>query len=488
MSSVNIEMPILTTKSERQKDEKPPRRQRYSLHSQIKDISYRIDLKDWIFANKCSTVAQIHRKFLGGMFKDSDGNLRYENTWQLVSDEEKHMHETGFIFHKTGCFEITLLLACDEKFSLVSEVSKNVKETQNVTIRLLADWEKLWQLFASDDIDIIRQQIPLLRAFVDFFFHKRTAQLYLFLYIYQECLYLFCSIMSDTASPGYLLLHGGLGGISIVFYVVFFRLYRGPIFSILHKQHGKSTSSEMNQEGSAKEKEKEKEKASDCPYEDLSKYTIHWKGAFRRVFLAVRAEIAGGGSLHPDQTSSLPAPAASLPSYREYHRYQTLTFEDLLGVALKFLTIYCPFNARSPVFHRRSYRLSLLATVTLLPAAALISVYTAAASSVLSQCQDPAAAACLYVTVYTGCSLLFLTDVTVIVLFYGSLVVCLVGLCYGAEIAYWMSDSWIRRFGPLRRVSARLGDNPADHSCSIVLSNSDGQKELDTLDMVSQLP
>jgi hypothetical protein len=120
-----------------------------------------------------------------------------------------------------------------------------------------------------------------------------------------------------------------------------------------------------------------------------------------------------------------------------------------------FLTAYGSFKTKTIQFHRWSYRMALLSTVTVIPFILICSLYYALVPSFVAACfTSYSHDACLYSIVYAVGSLFYITYVVAQVLFYGSVVVCLVGLCYGAEIAYWMTDSWIRRFSSLRRVAS----------------------------------
>ena len=153
----------------------------------------------------------------------------------------------------------------------------------------------------------------------------------------------------------------------------------------------------------------------------------------------------------------------------DYQRYDTETFDDLMDISLKFLTVYGAFKTNSIQFHRWPYRMALLSAVTILPAIITLSLYVTLVPQWIAACSSSYSYNdCLYTTIYAVGTLFFLTDVLVQCLFYGSVVVCLVGLCYGAEIAYWMTDSWIRRFSSLRRVASKEDD---EKKISIFIDN-----------------
>ena len=433
--------------------QKLQRKSRNSLHSQLRDISYRIDLYEWLIVNKCSTsFAQIHRQHFGGVFVDADGILRYENTWQPATVDEEikiEKNDSSYLFQKTGCLELALILCGSDQSSDQAGKGTSV-ERRKATIRLLADWEKLWTVFAENESrsDFVRQHIPLLRVFIAFFFHKRSAQTLIYLITYNFILGTICKGSSSAA----LLITIGYGFLVISMYITFYRLYRGSVWSTLtfglFETHHKFKSSveesmkgDTNKEGSS-----------------YTKHDIHWTGAMSQLYSATVSSLCG-----TDKAKDLyhPSVRANCSARADYQRYGTETFDDLMDISLKFLTAYGAFKTNSIQFHRWSYRMALLSTVTVLPMIFTVSLYVTFVRDFVTVCSSSHNAQddCLYAIIYTVGSLCYLTDVVVEFLFYGSVVVCLVGLCYGAEIAYWMTDSWIRRFSSLRRVATKEEDD-----------------------------
>eukprot|EP01036_Dinobryon_divergens_P028928 gene28928-37950_t len=457
----------------------PHKRQmiRNSLQTQLRDISYRIDLYEWLVANKCSTsFAQIHRQYFGGIFVDADGILRYENTWQpaVVEEELKiEKNDSSYLFQKTGCFELALIL-CGSDQSSDQTFKSTSSGSRKATIRLLANWEKLWTIFAENESrsDFVRQHIPLLRVFIAFFFHKRSAQTLIYLSIYNFTLGTICT----GSSSANLLIAVGYGFLVISLYITFYRLYRGSVWSTLKfglfDTHYKFKSSV---EESMKSETKE--------MSTYTKHEIHLTGAMRQLFSATVASLCGANEAndlyHPSSVRT------NCSARTDYQRYDTETFDDLMDISLKFLTVYGAFKTNSIQFHRWSYRMALLSAVTILPAIFTFSLYITLIPQWITACSSSYSyEKCLYTTVYAVGSLFFLTDVVIQFLFYGSVVVCLVGLCYGAEIAYWMTDSWIRRFSSLRRVAAKEDE---EEKISIFIDNESNEPETLALSEINQL-
>ena len=385
----------------------------------------------------------MHRQHVGGVFMDADGILRYENTWLPAAIEEEikiKRNDSSYLFQKTGCIELALILCDKNDFSKVPDSNL---DNRKATIRLLADWEKLWSIFAENEngSDFVRRHIPLLKVFMGFFFHKRSGQTLIYLFLYNFLLATVCHATSSAE----LLISIGYGFLVISIYVTLYQLYKGPAWSMitfgLLDTHYKVKSPMQENSTSG---------LNECA--SFTTHDIHWTGSINQVFSATVASLCGGGKENELYNLSV---YSNGTNRKNYQRYDAETFDDLMNISLMFLTAYGSFKTKTIQFHRWSYRMALLSTVTVIPFILICSLYYALVPSFVTACfTSYSHDACLYSIVYAVGSLFYITYVVAQVLFYGSVVVCLVGLCYGAEIAYWMTDSWIRRFSSLRRVAS----------------------------------
>eukprot|EP01035_Chromulina_nebulosa_P031315 gene31315-41735_t len=216
-------------------------KKRISLHSQLQDISYRIDLHEWLVENQCiRSFTQIHHNHSGGVFMDADGILRYENTWlpaEIEADNKIPKSGSSYLFQKTGCFEMALILRNTGSDGDVGhgDGCGDLESQQATMIRFLGDWEKLWSIFAENQSgsDFVRRHIPLLRIFISFFFHKRTAQTLIILNLYNLALFQVYHQLSGTATSIGTLISVEDSFLVIALYTAFYRLYKGSIWSMI---------------------------------------------------------------------------------------------------------------------------------------------------------------------------------------------------------------------------------------------------------------
>ena len=461
-------------------------KKRISLHAQLQDISYRIDLHEWLVENQCvRSFTQIHHNHNGGIFMAADGILRYENTWlpaEVEAENKIARNGSSYLFQKTGCYEMTLILRSADGNG---DGSADLESQHATMIRFLGDWEKLWSIFAENQSgsDFLRRHIPLLRVFIAFFFHKRTAQTLIGLILYNLVLFQVYHQVSGTASSIGFLISAGESLLIIALYTAFYRLYKGSIWSMitLGLFDAKNKFKNDNEAAPTTRNERPKSSANAKEYSSYTLHDIHWTGAMRQVLSVTYSALCGnGGNTHTSTSTSAggsmdnntSSPIHDHRHGKRYRRYDAETFDDLLNITLKFLTVYGAFQTNSIHFHRWSYRAALLSAVTLWPLVLIVSTYASEIPTILLACSASSTnnGVCLGATIYAGGSLFFLTIILVNCLFFGSVVVCLVGLCYGTEIAYWVTDSWMARFSSLRRVATKVEEQEKiniliDHVC-----------------------
>ena len=137
---------------------------------------------------------------------------------------------------------------------------------------------------------------------------------------------------------------------------------------------------------------------------------------------------------------------------------QSLTpFREQLNVSLKFLTRQCCINIRNSSLDRPALRLALLAIIFLTIPYQLQQTYVSGAAGGLIFC-DPHSNSnmpendCRFYFYVSIATLGYVTTIATRSLFALSVLVSLVGLAYGSEVAHLLAWTWIDRFGCLRKL------------------------------------
>lgn len=139
-------------------------------------------------------------------------------------------------------------------------------------------------------------------------------------------------------------------------------------------------------------------------------------------------------------------------------RMKKLSYHEILNIALKFLVDINHVNMQSINFDRPTYRLILLFICIVFPIYVFFSrtlVWYIIAP--ISQCPNglltsDSAEVCRYYFYFLLLTLGSMTLYFVQLIFGMSIMVALVSLSYGSEIAYRLTDAWIKKFKSLRRV------------------------------------
>ena len=84
------------------------------------------------------------------------------------------------------------------KLKTSEDAIQNKNKKEEVKVRFLADWERLWKYLEKDEADEMSVYAPLLRlihhfilkpyivsrSFMDFFFHEKTVLFLTFVFVY----------------------------------------------------------------------------------------------------------------------------------------------------------------------------------------------------------------------------------------------------------------------------------------------------------------
>eukprot|EP01034_Spumella_vulgaris_P027734 gene27734-34501_t len=129
--------------------------------------------------------------------------------------------------------------------------------------------------------------------------------------------------------------------------------------------------------------------------------------------------------------------------------HKTLSYYNLLNISLKFLTRHNGITIKETNFNRMQYRICLLLVVFFMP---FYTFYLIIYVPYWASCNVKDSKDCNFAYYYLIFTLGNATGYFLHYIFASSVIVALVGLAYGAEIAYRMTDSWIVRFEDLRRI------------------------------------
>mmetsp|Transcript_5294 Transcript_5294/g.7784 ORF Transcript_5294/g.7784 Transcript_5294/m.7784 type:complete len:625 (-) Transcript_5294:10-1884(-) len=430
--------------------------------SKIYDISAGIDLRDWAKKNVSKSIALLRQGIRGETFRDSSGCLRYARNWLPAPDDAstatKHA-KYWTDFYSTGCFELPIRIP-EEKVS-VDESNSVRNPTGNNTIKLLADWEKLWQFLADDERDEISAHIPLLRTFIDFFLHEKTFTLLMSLAFYNLSITLYCN---KQVNGGYQYVTMGVLStwVSLILYGTMYRLYVG--WDPVEKKHEPDVTNANVIE------------TKNVYFEGNRR--INWFSAFQAIFTATYIEL----SQILDVTKCIERGKCRKCQNRsrktkKFEDKKTVkSFEALLNIGIKFLIHHCEVNPASINFDRVSYKMAILCTVTVVPFFCVL-YFLSTVSIITSICQNQSSTDCYYLKVYAICTLCNLTLCLFEFIFYGSIIISLVGLSYGAEMAFLFSACWVKRFSSLRRVSLPdVEEKPLETKPTVATSEADLQE------------
>eukprot|EP01036_Dinobryon_divergens_P022112 gene22112-30346_t len=135
-------------------------------------------------------------------------------------------------------------------------------------------------------------------------------------------------------------------------------------------------------------------------------------------------------------------------------RHATSSYSHLLNIAFKFLVRHCRVNAREINLGERRYKFAFLFIFTILPLyfAIVISIDIIAIVAVCYS-EGQSSKLCRNTIINNVLTLGGLTNQLFFFIVYGTMILSMIGLSYGSELAYFMIGAWLRRYSSLRRVS-----------------------------------
>ena len=299
-------------------------------------------LADWFTENQCIGSENMQRDFEQHSFRDNDGVLRYMENW-LPAPEE------GCSYLLSGSYEVSLSgQATTSSTATAAEVGSDGTAVQKeaASVKLLFDWQLLWNYFlVNDSFDELAVHDALLRASIDFFMHKKTIYIYWILLVYIR-------IFIPIVFAGLGLFPFDLEGVFIGFFIYFIN---GIYYTFLQRLY-MGNSSGITQFESPSDDEATSLNYGDRMLHRRPKY-IHWYGALRHFFHLTfsegRTTLCCCGPLNVHRQNSVSEPT-------------TISFNQLMNIALKFLHIHCEINPQELDRSRRIYKLAFLCLFAIL--------------------------------------------------------------------------------------------------------------------------
>ena len=386
------------------------------------EITGRTELLEWVVENKTISLLEQtqNERDENKTFRDENGILRYKKNW-LPAAENGVISSYESIYFETGCGDISFLLKAPNLNSTIA------------TLKILLDWERLWWHFATDSSDELANHGFLLRASLGFFMHEKTILFFWLLMIYTTLVQIWqLSYYSDQLFSVMLFVMNNL--ISSFIYWILRRLYVGT-----NNRMGKNID---EQEILLQQQQSDRFSSHAAP-------TMHWRGAVRRYLVLMYSELVLLFTRNP---------CARKPSSRKpcSKRQVVTSFDHLLNIALKYVTQHCGISSQDVNLNRRGYKLAFLSLFTVLPVFCLLKMVREWQNAI-SVCSElgQGSVACQNYIIAMVLTMGSLTSAVISYLLFGTLIVSIIGLTFGTELAYHMTEWWIRRYVGLRKVSVK---------------------------------
>eukprot|EP01038_Epipyxis_sp_PR26KG_P005449 gene5449-7542_t len=417
-------------------------------------------LSRWINKNRSNS----HEKHIGenmdssSMFLDCNGILRHKESWKVADNELNNLDQlpkekkndsfdynhNAIKYHlQTGCKE--LIIDCDSNF--MSQSIGVQQESKNLaTFKFLLDWKLLWENIASDTEDEIAIFSPMLKIYIEFFFHKQTTNLIIYIALYIIFVYLLLiAIYRPKLWAIYYLFT--LPVIGLIAHFTSRRLIHGKY---RNKQQHIMTKNDKNNQVNYYIDDNQKTRNS------INHLTPHWNLALLQLYRSASTECKAN-CFYYNRRSKRPT--------HNHKSEEKESFYQLMNISLKYLTRVCELKIEDATFNRPIYKYFLQSITFGLPFLLVYIIYISTLPELIFFCEGlsldeilrtPACGMWLLEFILTFG---YLTNIIFLYLYGGGVLLTLVALAYGAEIAYMLTDTWIDRFGSLRRISLPANDS-----------------------------
>ena len=351
-------------------------------------------------------------------FVDEDGLLRYVDTWKVVGAESDQKHELS----STGCVSIPVKLNHDVR----QEV-----QTKSHLLSFMLDYQILWRYFEKDSVDELAEYAPLFHAYIEICFHPRTVQLMIFMSLYYLIIQFsvdqyYCAVPVAQRISLYIYI-----SIRCIVYLTLLVLFKGKFFS--RPRSFDAQKAEMA--------EKANRVRRNIKRNTMARWIYFAQEAVRTTSLELQRIFRSR-----DTTVD----------YDELNH--TTPFYDALNVAAKFLSKHqfqgsVGINLNSP---RHNFKLFFVFFGV--PLYCFMATYIAPAGSFsllthLCHSAGQDSGLCNNLRWIFILTLGYSVVAFQMIIFMSSVLLTLTALGFGSEIGRGLIDSWIARFGPLRRLN-----------------------------------
>ena len=338
-----------------------------------------------------------------------------------------------YTHHKDDEFPLTGGCYC---LSLLLNESDN---SAPVTVKILSDWERLWTHLSLDNSDDIGRKVAILRTCLRFFMHEKTFLLVWLLFVYNQGVGMLINFLSYSYLGSFLFSFMNLffavssflfALASVFLYTYFYRLYNGSN-KILS-----TTPNDPSQEHLLGGEESENIGPINAPSERwLDATTLMIQQVFGVCKSVVQCESR-------EQTRN------------QISRHTTSSYSHLLNIAFKFLVRHCKVDAREINLSERGYKIAFLFIFIIVPLyLALLFSYGIYDNVITCNFAGQSSLQCRNTIILGVLTLGGLTNQLFSFILYGTMILSMIGLSYGSELAFFMIGAWLRRYSNLRRVS-----------------------------------
>jgi hypothetical protein len=427
------------------------------------------NISQWIhkYGDNGQQIVHSHLNFLDdfNVMRDSswakiDHQIKSPLTVSLISSSSMGDYSLKLIknvIERTGCIWFKLTLFQSE----YADNPKHHKESTNHTNRkvgnqiekdcyLLSDWQRLWDYFLRDPGDEIAAYAPFLRSCREFFFHEKTA-----LFMYILCLWnciVFIILQSffpnavnfTTANNDFAV---NIWGLIIYLFTYYHDRGEIPYWKFIICQTMKidhiALAHKYDIEQHYHHQQKHQSFHDDIP--KMVEHHVHWTGSMKQMYVRAWNEV---------KTILYPNEQYQLSLAIDTHATNQINYTKWMNIGLKFLVQLNGKHGMQGCFNRRTYQAVLLFVITLYPLYMIILVYQLNGASLVKACYSGSQHDnCAYYQYFVIASCGFSTFVLLQYIYASSVIITLVGLAYGGEIAYRSANSWLQKYGGLRRVS-----------------------------------
>jgi len=437
------------------------------------DDDYSVTFDDWVRKFGVSVLDEIID--VRETFFDNEGVERYSDTWQIVSRRRRakvavacnrsKLNETGLV---KLAIRTSPLIGIDNT-NIAKSAAAKAQSTNDSTppeiffVSYLLNFRTIWEYFEADPTDEFVENAPLFYTYLQLVFHRRTTIYYVIAAVYYIGMELAMDLIFPTAAnitvtnTAISCIQDALPeAIELYIYLRLVAMFQGSLTS--HLQGDKSLKKKDTDMGGVVEDANKIKvttefastgnKDGKLDYRNRAyrhnrpvEWTYFMKESVRSTVREVKFVFNRNKVSHN---------AASIKSGESINYYAAM------NSALKFIRQHNPLRGER-LLNRPIYRAALLFIGVAVPLYTFITTYISPLSNLqqsLKVCRvigwDTAVCQNLWwKTRLTGYLLLVFVSKTIII---QAVLLALLSLSFGSEIAHSLIDSWIVRFSGLRRL------------------------------------